>query len=523
MIKNIDSNFKFIVLGGGSAGWITALFVRTNFPSAQVTVVQSSEIGILGAGEGTTPHIIDYLDEIDIPVSDIIKNCKGTIKNGIKFSNWNGDRHHYYHPFSDNFDLDHTSISELAHTKYSMLDLENIASRRSLDSIDFNAMASEKNCVRFAADSISEYKDLDPILHFNRLGKIALHFDANLLAEYLEKVGRSRNINVIDSMIVSSLQDAQGNIESIVTKDNEKILCDFIFDCSGFKRLIIGEKFQIPWHSYRKHLPGKRAMPFFVPNNSTIIPPYTESTAMKYGWVWKIPVQGRFGCGYVFDSDRINDEEAKKEIDQALGYDVEIPRTIDFEPGRYKYIYEKNCIAIGLSSGFIEPLEATSIWTSLMILNSWIENISAITHNDQRARDNVNERFESMNDNTLGFIYFHYITKRTDTDFWKNFTIENEIPISLHNLIEESKYNIPNLDRFKEFSVDFAAKSFLACGSGQKFFNADHARRLFDSLYTGRRKQDYDLIKYRYLKNINLNLSTLIDHYSFLNYLKDNQ
>lgn len=522
-MKNIDQNFKFVIVGGGSAGWISALFVRANFPSAQITVVQSSEIGILGAGEGTTPHIIDFLDEIDIPVSDIIKNCKGTIKNGIKFSNWNGNDQHYYHPFSDNIDLDHTLISEASHTKYPMLDLEAIANYRSLDEICFSALASEKNCVRFSANSISEYKDLDPILHFNRLGKIALHFDANLLAEYLEKVGKSRNINVIDSVIVSLSQDASGNVESIITKDNKNILCDFIFDCSGFKRLIIGEQFRTPWYSYRKHLPGKRAMPFFVPNNSTVIPPYTESTAMKYGWIWKIPVQGRFGCGYVFDSDRISNEEAKKEIDYALGYDVEIPRTIDFAPGRFKKIYEKNCIAIGLSSGFIEPLEATSIWTSLMMLNSWIENISAITHDDQKARDNVNDRFESMNENTLGFIYFHYITKRTDTDFWKNFTIDNEIPSNLANFLEESKYNIPDYDRFKEFSVDFAAKSFLACGSGQKFFNAYHARRLFDSFYTGKRKEDYDLIKYRYFKNINLNLSTLIDHYSFIEYLRENQ
>ena len=522
MQTTINQNFNFVIIGGGSAGWISALFVRANFPDAQITVIQSSEIGILGAGEGTTPHIVDYLDEIDIPVSEIIKNCKGTIKNGIKFPDWNGDGQFYYHPFRDNFDLDHTLISEINHTKYPMIDLEMIAAGRSLDTIDFNALASENNCVRFSADSTAEYKDLDPILHFNRLGRMALHFDANLLAEYLEKVGRSRNIKVVDSIVTSLSQDEVGNINSITIKENKNIFCDFVFDCSGFKRLIIGEKFNTPWYSYRKYLPGKRAMPFFVPNNSKIIPPYTESTALKWGWMWKIPVQGRYGCGYVFDSDRISNEEAKQEIDQALGYDVEIPRTIDFEPGRFEKIYEKNCLAIGLSSGFIEPLEATSIWTSLMMLNSWIENISAVTHNEQLSRDRVNNRFKSMNDNTLGFVYFHYITKRNDTDFWKNFTKDNQIPESLYKLLEESKHTIPSYDMFSNIGLDWAAKSFLACGHGQRFFNPEHARKLFDSFYTGKRKDDYDLIKYRYFKNINLNLSTLIDHYSFLEYLKQN-
>lgn len=521
MKKSIDQNFKFLIVGGGSAGWISALFVRANFPDANITVIQSSEIGILGAGEGTTPHIIDYLDEIDVPVSELVKNCKATIKNGIKFPNWNGDRKFYYHPFSDNFDLDHTLSSELKNTKYPMMDLEVIANQGSLDDIDFNVIASQRNSVRFTASSDSSYKDLDPILHFTRLGRMALHFDANLLAAYLEKVGRSRNISVLDTKVNDIILSEQGNISAVMT-DIGNIPCDFVFDCSGFKRLLIGKKFNTGWKSYKKHLPAKRAMPFFIPNNSTVIPPYTESTAMKYGWMWKIPVQGRYGCGYVFDSDRISDEEAKLEIDKEVGFEVEVPRTIDFEPGRYEKIYEKNCIAIGLSSGFIEPLEATSIWTSIMMLRSWIENIGAITHDDQFCRDRVNVRFQNMNDNTLGFVYFHYLTKRTDTDFWKNFMLDNQVPESLHTLIEESKYTIPSYDMFSNIGLDWAAKSFLACGNGQRFFNPNHAKQLFDSFYTGKRKQEYDLMKFRYFKNINLNLSVLVDHYSFLEYLKDN-
>lgn len=520
-MKSIDKNFRFVIVGGGSAGWISALFVRANFPDSQITVIQSSEIGILGAGEGTTPHILDYLDEINVPVSKLIKESKAVLKSGIKFANWNGDRKYYYHPFMEVPDLDHTIISEIKHSKYPLLDLEIIANEQSLDSIDFNSLACDKNCVRFIPNADAANKDLDPILHFNRLGRTALHFDANLLANTLEKIGRERNIKVIDGIVTDFTLDDQGFISS-VNVGLEKIDLDFVFDCSGFKRLIIGNLYKTAWKSYKDYLPAKRAMPFFIQNNSNIIPPYTESTAMKWGWMWRIPVQGRYGCGYVYDSDRVSDDEAKQELDKEIGFEVEIPRLINFEPGRYEKIYEKNCLAIGLSSGFIEPLEATSIWTSLMMLNAWIENPSAITYNDQSARDKVNKRHQDMNDNTLGFVYFHYITKRTDTDFWKNFTVDNKIPESLHKLIEESKYTIPSYDMFSNIGLDWAAKSFLSCGNGQKFFNPLHARKLFDSLCQGRKKQEYDLLKFQYFRNLNINLPFLIDHYSFIEYLKAN-
>ena len=520
-MKNIDENFKFVVVGGGSAGWISALYVRANYPNSQITLIQSSEIGILGAGEGTTPHIIDLLDEINVPMSTVIKEAKGVLKSGIKFSNWNGDRTHYYHSFMDNPDLDHTLLTELKSTKFPLLDLETIANRESLDTIGFNAIASENNCVRFSPNSDITNKDLDPVLHFNRLGRTALHFDANLLAECFEKIGRSRNIKVIDGIVTDFTTDHNGYITS-VNIGTDKINCDFVFDCSGFKRLILEKLYNTPWKSYKEHLPAKRAMPFFIPNNSNIIPPYTDSTAMKWGWMWKIPVQGRYGCGYVYDSDRVSDEDAKLELDNEIGFEVEVPRLIDFEPGRLDKIYEKNCLAIGLSAGFIEPLEATSIWTSLMMLTSWMENPTAITHNDQTARDVVNKRHCDMNDNTLGFVYFHYITKRDDTKFWSDFTKDNKIPDSLEKLIEEAKHTIPSYDMFSDIGLDFAAKSFLACGNGQRFFNPEYARKLFNSHYQGRRKEEYDLLKYQYFKNINLNLSTLIDHYSFIEYMKEN-
>jgi hypothetical protein len=135
--------------------------------------------------------------------------------------------------------------------------------------------------------------------------------------------------------------------------------------------------------------------------------------------------------------------------------------------------------------------------------------------------DKINKRFSTLNDNTLGFVYFHYITNRSDTEFWSNFTTDNAIPESILGLIEKSKSTIPSYDEFKDIGVDWGSKSFYACGIGQKFFNPVLARKIFNSLNTGQRQHDYNTIKNQYFKNLNLNLTTLIDHHSFLEYLRN--
>ena len=243
--------FKYVIVGGGTAGWLTALFVKEKFPYSDVTVIASSEIGILGAGEGTTPPFMNFLAKIKINPNEIISNCLGTIKTGIKFNNWSGDTKHYFH--------------------------------------------------NFLADT--------------RQGDSALHFDANLLAKYLQTVGIERGIKLVDNEVTDVCADSNNNITSLILKDKTSIDLDFVFDCSGFRRLIIGKHYNAKWTSYKKILPVDRAMPFFLQNDNTNLPVYTEAIALRHGWMWKIPVQGRYGCGYVFDSSRATDSEIKEEIE----------------------------------------------------------------------------------------------------------------------------------------------------------------------------------------------------------------
>lgn len=372
---------KYIILGGGTAGWLTSLYLNKHFPDDEVTVVASSEIGILGAGEGTTPAFMEYLDEVGITEAELVSNCKATLKTGIKFTNWNGDDEHYFHNFWDN--------------------------------------------------------------------KYALHFDASLLAKYLQDVAVSRCIKLIDDEVIKVLLD-DGNITTLVTPSGP-VTGDFFFDCSGFKRLLIGEIYKSEWEEYG--MPCKRAIPFFLPNDNTNLPDYTESVAMKYGWIWKIPVQGRYGCGYVFDSNMTTDEEATQEIKDYLGHDFISPKTFNFNAGAYKQVWINNCMAVGLSSGFIEPLEATSIWIQILALRLFVQN------RDNPAK--VNNDVKELNEDILSFLYFHYLSQRKDTKFWSDFEYNNYMPEKLLNRLRKQ-------DIQYSFNL-FPEKSWDAITSGIRY------------------------------------------------------
>jgi tryptophan halogenase len=514
----IDNNFNFVIVGGGTAGWITALYLEKYFPDSSITVIASAEIGILGAGEGTTPQFLNLLDEVGISVVDLIKHADATIKNGIKFTNWNGDGTHYYHPFRDNDDLDHSLYSDLNFSDIPLMDLELLSRGENFDSIDFSSIASESNKVRFFADSHIYSKQGDPFRFFNSLGSHALHFNANKLATYLQNVAVLRGIKLIDAIVNSFDSDEKGNIKKINLNNGYSVSSDFVIDCTGFKRLIIGKHFNSTWKSYKEYLPVNKAIPFFLPIETQTIPPYTESIAMNAGWMWKIPVGNRYGCGYVFDSNCINEETARTEIETYLKREVEIPRSFNFEAGCFEKQWINNCVAIGLASGFIEPLEATSIWVSIQSLHCLLENISGITHTNPIAIKKYNEKLNYINEKVLEFVHFHYLSKRSDTVFWNNFK-EIDHPDFINELKETCKYEIPKKSFFNKNHV-FQHKSYYSVGSGIQFFDQELAGQDFDALTQGTKFTYYKNFKSNYLKNLEINKTVLLDHSNFLELLK---
>jgi len=368
MKHNLDN---IVIVGGGTAGWLSALYLNSKFKNSKITLIESDEIGILGAGEGTTGNIVKFLNDLGISPDDMINNCEATFKTGIDFENWTEPGSVYYHP------------------------------------IDYKPKGDG----------------------------YAYHFNARLLAKYLKSLAIERGVNWIEGIVTEPILNDMNQIIGLKTIDTI-IDATFVIDCSGFKRLLIGNHYKSNWISYEEHLKVNTAIPFFLPTDSINIRTTTKSIAMKYGWMWQIPLQSRRGCGYIFDSTEISETDAKKEIIELLGVDVEFNKPIKFKPGSYENVWIENCLAIGLSGGFLEPLEATSIMTTILQLEAFYD-----TTLKKMTIKKYNKFVNTINTQNMIFIYYHYLTNKKDTNFWKKvIDSSSELPSPLDLLIDSS-YN----------------------------------------------------------------------------------
>lgn len=447
---------RICVVGGGTAGWITALYAKKIFPHSKITVIESSEIGILGAGEGTTPHFISLLNFLDISFSDLIKKTDCTIKNAIKFSNWSNLN--FYHSFYDPLKIDIYNYQNfISDFKFPPIDYTYAyANNKNLNDYFISTYLCEKNMVPFSMEASSELT-------------YGIHFNARKIAEYLKNIALSRGIKLIDNEVINFYQDLDGNISKIILKNNIEEPCDFVFDCTGFNRLIIGKLFKSKWKSHSEYLPAKRAIPFFIEIKNNI-EPYTSSTAMNYGWMWKIPTQNRYGCGYVFDSDFISDEDAKKEVEDYLGFNIDVPKIFSFNAGSYEKVWIKNCLAVGLSSGFIEPLEATSLWQMIRLLSDFLSNDNNIYEKNENVKNFLNKRYSADTEEVVSFLYLHYKTNKNQNDFWKNFDQNNKTPSRIEELLDIIKYEIPSIKNFEHGRM-FPYSSYMSIIFGNNLIN----------------------------------------------------
>jgi tryptophan 7-halogenase len=415
-------NKKFVVVGGGTAGWLTALVVQKMVKNSFVTLVESDDIGILGAGEGTVPYLISILSYLNIPIMDVLYESDGSIKLGIEFSNWNGDNTSYFHPFGN----PKTQNSNFEKGIYFNFIKNDIPVQNY--SLQYKLFLNNKS--NFILDSNTK--------EFISKGGYALHFNARKLAKFLREIAEKRGIKRIEGIVEKINNNETDNVDNIILKGGTKIEGDFFFDCSGFNRLITGKHYNSEWISYKDVLPLDTALPFFISHNNKNIKPVTEAIAMKYGWVWKIPVKDRYGCGYVFDSSYIDNDDAKKELEEYFQVPIESPKTFKFNAGCYKNIWIKNTLAIGLSSGFIEPLEATSIWINCLNLFSFLHN-NLHEIDDDEIREKYNHVCFKRNDIVKEFIHLHYFGERSDSVFWINFQNKHSPSNYLRQKIHFSK------------------------------------------------------------------------------------
>lgn len=500
---------NIVVVGGGTAGWMTALYTKHILPECNVTVIASEEIGVLGAGESTTPMTIDFLDILKLPLSEVIVETKASVKVAARFTGWNDTGDYYYNPFGADGDLAIESLDRFYYKDFRedcRVFPISILNKDNQKDYDFNIKLAENNLFPFDSNK-------------NRLANFAINFDASLMAKYLKNIAiNKRGILYIDDIVEEIVNDDAGNISYILTKKN-KVPVDFVFDCSGFNRLIIGKHFNTKWISYKDTLPVDKAFPFFLSHDQVGkgVVPYTNAIAMKYGWMWVTPLQHRYGCGYTFDSSYISVDEAKKEVEEYFGFEVNPPKPglfFQFEAGTYEKSWVKNCISIGLASGFIEPLEATSILSGLHNLRNIHPDI-ILSASDEDINE-YNYRFKKSQEEIVDFIYLHYICTRKDTDFWKNFTINNLMPNSLSEKIKKAD-NAELLWKDFEDTNIFGLENYLFVIDGNGIMNYDK----YIEKYNGKIKQEEFLNYLRFKINQDQALQYAIDWNAFINIAKE--
>lgn len=500
---------KITVLGGGTVGWLTALMAKEHYPSYNVTLIENSEIGVLGAGEGTTPNVLDIFDKLRIPLSDLITYCSATMKVGNKFSDWCGDGSSYFLPFDITYQgLSLTDNIALTHVPFPFL-TTCITENRSVEDILFTSSLAEQNKVPYFYKPIDN--PVDPLANFQKLTTVALHLDARKLAEYLRKVAESRGIVRIDGNYISADLNEQGEISFLHLEDGRSIASDFVFDCSGFARLLIGKLYNTEWISYSKYFPQNTAVPFFIQHDNTNLKSYTQSRGMKYGWMWRVDVKDRSGCGYVFDSTLITPDQALEEVEEVLGHSVTSPKTFKFNAGIYKTIIVKNCMAMGLSGGFIEPLEATAIWQNMTMLTEFMHYDGINNYKSKQFLKSFDFVYNQMNTEILEFIQGHYVTPREDTEFWKKIRYDTPLFPSLEEKIECLKeYNLLGIKNHDHY---IGVNTWITMAVGQKILNINNVKRhVHDKSYHPEFEKFYNQLK----TNIKVATQQCISHDDFL-------
>jgi tryptophan halogenase len=441
---------QIVVIGGGTAGWLTALYINKQYGNtADVKLIESEEIGILGAGEGSVPLMVTFLQDLKIDIYEFVLETNATHKLGIIFENWNGDGTEYMHEFHTSYLKENDNYAGYE-TQYLGYLLKN-----NLSSINYglgkNMLINQKSPILLDGNVPSGY---------------SFHFDANLTAKYFRKVAESRGVKRIEGKAKRFMQKDNGDVSAIILQSGMTIKSDFLFDCSGFKQMVIGKLYNTEWKSYKDKLTVNSATAFFLPQSTTELKPYTRAIAMKYGWMWQVPLQHRWGCGYIFDDKYINEEEAKKEVEEMLGHEVKIMRNFKFDCGRFEKIWVNNCIAVGLSTGFNEPLEATALLVSMVQLSELDKDM--IDNRNQEVVDEYNYKMASYNDDIVDFLQFHYLTQRTDTPFWTNYW-QSDMSESLKHILET--YHSENkIDLVYNPNLCFTRRNFIECGRGQGIF-----------------------------------------------------
>lgn len=401
---------NLVIVGGGTAGWMAAAaFARVLGPAYKVTLVESEQIGTVGVGEATVPHIKAFNNLLGINEAEFVRQTQGTFKLGIEFADWRRVGESYLHGFGT--EIGHP-LGLLPFHQY-WIKGHHAGWAKPLGSYTLNTMAAPLGRFMTSASDVPAQSPLANIAY-------AYHFDAALYARFLRAYSEQRGVRRIEGIVEQVQRDGgSGHVQSLRLQDGQVLEGDLFIDCSGFRGLLIEQALQTGWHDFSHWLPCDRALAVACEKVGPPIP-YTRSTARAAGWQWRIPLQHRTGNGYVYSSAHISDDEAAETLLTNLdGKPLGEPRPLRFTTGRRKASWNGNVVALGLASGFMEPLESTSIH----LIQSGISKLLELFPRDgispvlvQRYNDRLAFEFDRIRD----FLVLHYhATERDDSSFWR--------------------------------------------------------------------------------------------------------
>lgn len=434
-----------VVVGGGTAGWMTATYLKTAFGDRiSVTLIESARIATVGVGEATFSTVRHFFDYVGLTEREWMPQCSASFKLGIKFDNWGGDNKYFYHPFermrsSDGFNLAEWFLrlddGTRCFDREVFITPHLCEAQRSPRSCDGSLYASALDHW-LGRSTLDEQRDQFPY---------AYHFDAAQLARYLTKVGVDRGVRHVVDDVLHVAQDERGWISHVTTRAHGDVPGQLFIDCTGFRGLLINQTLEEPFISFQDVLPNNRAVSLRVPwvDPKAAVNPYTTATTAGAGWIWTIPLYARIGTGYVYSDEFCTPEEAERTLRAfaADGMDDLEANHVRMRIGRNRRSWVANCVAIGLSSAFVEPLESTGIF----FIQHGIEQL--VKHFPDSSWDAVltqgyNDKVARAVDGVKEFLCLHYLAAaRCDTPYWRE-TRRRKIPDGLAERMETASSHL---------------------------------------------------------------------------------
>jgi hypothetical protein len=452
---------SIVIVGGGTAGWMTALILAHSLSPAKVriTLLESPAVPIIGVGEGSTPLLRGFFDLLGIEEAEWMPACNATYKCGISFEGWSTKPGfgRYFHPFPSMVDI--MTLTQFIHNVEARVRGANLEAHPDRFFLAARLVAERR------APKAREQFPFD-VLH-------GYHFDATLLGQFLHRKALERGVRYQSCHVTHATVSADGAITSVHTREGEAISADLYVDCTGFAGLLLEKALKVPFVSFADRLLNDAAVALPSPMEATI-PSQTVSIALEHGWAWKIPLTTRFGNGYVYSTRFCTPDAAEVELRRHLGL-LEAPveaRHLRMRVGRVARAWQANCLAIGLAHGFVEPLEATALMVVQYMALNFVALLQRLgTSEEAHTRFNalVNQNFDGIRD----YIHTHYKTNsRTDTEYWRANAANTKLSDNLGTIFtlwRAGQSIVPGL-RVQEFGHGYPVMSWLAILAGMGMF-----------------------------------------------------